>query len=124
MKWFKDLFNSCFDSNEEEGKDEEDGSFIENDSTPGSKPKRQRVSIKGRNDREPVKTKEQKIQRVFQLKTKFREVLYKNVCMSLFETHKLLFAFFMTLKIFETGELSEHSFGEKLKALDRQAEDS
>ena len=38
--------------------------------------------------------------------------------MSLFETHKLLFAFFMSLKIFETGESSD-SFGEKLKALDK-----
>jgi len=35
------------------------------------------------------------------LRDKFREILYRNVCMSLFERHKLLFAFFISLKVFE-----------------------
>ena len=35
------------------------------------------------------------------LKDQFREILYRNVCMSLFERHKLLFAFFISLKVFE-----------------------
>ena len=56
-------------------------------------------------------------------KKDFREILYKNVCMSLFETHKLLFAFYMSLKIFEQGESNE-SFAEKLKALDKINEET
>jgi hypothetical protein len=39
--------------------------------------------------------------------------------MSLFESHKLLFAFFIALKVFEQGSSHEGSFGEKLKQLDR-----
>ena len=35
------------------------------------------------------------------LKNQFREILYRNVCMSLFEHHKLLFAFFISLKVYE-----------------------
>lgn len=66
-----------------------------------------------------MKSKELKMQRVTYLKTEFREVLFKNVCMSLFEHHKLLFAFFMTLKIFEQGESEPQSFAERLKQLDR-----
>jgi hypothetical protein len=50
------------------------------------------------------------------LKTEFREILFRNVCMSLFENHKLLFAFFLSLKIFETSsESGDESFADKLK---------
>ena len=37
----------------------------------------------------------------------FRKILYKDVCMSLFEKHKLLFAFFIALKVFEKDKSFE-----------------
>ena len=50
-------------------------------------------------------TKRQKLEfmekRAKVLKDQFREILYRNVCMSLFEHHKLLFAFFISLKVYE-----------------------
>jgi len=52
--------------------------------------------------------------RVQALKSAFRIVLYKNVCMSLFERHKILFAFYMAVKIYLPDEGSM-SFAEKLK---------
>lgn len=69
MKWFKDLFTSCFYTGEETKKEEEEdvtGSFVNDDSTPGSKPKRQvrKGDQKKLNDREPAKTKEMKMARV------------------------------------------------------------
>ena len=60
--------------------------------------------------------------RVVQLKIEFREILFRNVCMSLFENHKLLFAFFIALKVFESGETLDGSFGEKLKQLERMGQ--
>jgi len=39
--------------------------------------------------------------------------------MSLFEKHKLLFAFFMAIRIYQQGEDSVESFANKLKELDR-----
>ena len=42
-----------------------------------------------------------------ELTMKFREILYRNVCMSLFETHKLLFAFFISLKVLEKDKTFE-----------------
>ena len=38
------------------------------------------------------------------LKNQFREILYRNVCMSLFEHHKLLFTFFISLKVYEKDQ--------------------
>lgn len=55
--------------------------------------------------------------RVKQLKNDFRKVLYSNVCRSLFEQHKLMFAFTMAIKLYQT-ENEEESFGNKLKELD------
>ena len=49
------------------------------------------------------------------LKDQFREILYRNVCMSLFERHKLLFAFFISLKVFERDQ----SFQEGLERLQK-----
>jgi hypothetical protein len=107
MKWFKDLFCTCFEMDVSEAKPElEDMSALPLfEDTPGSRPAKRvtRKSIKTR-DREPLKTKEMKVQRVMQLKTEFREILYRNVCMSLYESHKLLFAFFIALKIHEPTE--------------------
>jgi hypothetical protein len=37
-------------------------------------------------------------------KKEFREILYREVCMGLFDKHKLLFAFFMGIRIFEEGK--------------------
>ena len=56
---------------------------------------------------------------MLELKQGFREILYRAVCMSLFERHKLLFAFFMALRIYEHGPQSDASFAEKLKELDK-----
>jgi len=56
--------------------------------------------------------------RVQTLKNSFRTVLYKNVCMSLFERHKVLFAFYMAVKIYLPDE-GNMSFAEKLKQLDK-----
>lgn len=50
------------------------------------------------------------------LQNKFREILYRNVCMSLFERHKLLFAFFISLKVYEPDK----SFEAALKQLDNK----
>ena len=47
------------------------------------------------------------------LTNQFREILYRNVCMSLFEHHKLLFAFFVSLKVYE----KDKSFQEGLDRL-------
>ena len=45
--------------------------------------------------------------------------------MSLFEHHKLLFAFFLSLKIFETNsDSSDESFADKLKQLDKLGDES
>lgn len=56
--------------------------------------------------------------RVQALKSAFRTVLYRNVCMSLFERHKILFAFYMAVKINLPDE-GNMSFAEKLKQLDK-----
>jgi dynein heavy chain len=45
--------------------------------------------------------------RVKQLKTDFRKVLYGNVCRSLFEQHKLMFAFSMAVKLNIEGDTGE-----------------
>jgi len=46
-------------------------------------------------------TKEVKQHRVLFLKKKFRELLYQRVQLSLFEQHKLLFAFYIAIKLNE-----------------------
>ena len=62
-------------------------------------------------------TKKQRLiemeKRALSLKNQFREILYRNVCMSLFEHHKLLFAFFISLKVYE----KDKSFQEGLDRL-------
>jgi len=50
------------------------------------------------------------------LKDSFREILYRNVCMSLFERHKLLFAFFISLKVYERDQSFQEGL-ERLKKL-------
>jgi len=56
-------------------------------------------------------TKKQKLaemeKRATVLKNQFREILYRSVCMSLFERHKLLFAFFVSLKVYEPDKSFE-----------------
>lgn len=67
-------------------------------------------------------TKKQKLvemeKRALMLKNQFREILYRNVCMSLFENHKLLFAFFICLKVFE----KDQSFQEGLLRLQKKSD--
>lgn len=67
----------------------------------------------------PDKVKDTK-GRVKQLKTDFLKVLYSNVCMSLFEQHKLMFAFNMAIKLNEEDEdthTKEHG-GLKIKEVE------
>ena len=45
--------------------------------------------------------------RAKEITQEFRLILYKDVCMSLFERHKLLFAFFIALKVFEKDKSFE-----------------
>ena len=111
MRWFRELFNQTFqtdDDEEKEGEGDEgkieDGASHGGESTPASKPKRKDAAKRKVNDRETTKTKEYKMMRVIDLKNDFREILYRNVCMSLFEHHKLLFAFFIAIKINENDE--------------------
>lgn len=51
----------------------------------------------------PEKIKDSK-GRVKQLKQDFLKVLYSNVCRSIFEHHKLMFAFNMAIKLNEEDE--------------------
>ena len=56
--------------------------------------------------------------RVKQLKTDFRKVLYANVCRSIFEQHKMMFALNMAIKLNEDeGHQDDRgeNFGKKLK---------
>ena len=45
--------------------------------------------------------------RAQEITNEFRQILYRDVCMSLFEKHKLLFAFFIALKVFEKDKSFE-----------------
>jgi hypothetical protein len=45
--------------------------------------------------------------RAKEITNEFRKLLYRSVCMSLFEKHKLLFAFFIALKVFEKDKSFE-----------------
>jgi len=56
------------------------------------------VSLRGLDGQQ--QTKDTKQQKVNLLKTDFREILFQTVSMSLFEKHKLLFAFFMAIRIY------------------------
>ena len=59
--------------------------------------------------------------RVKQLKQDFRTVLYANICRSLFEQHKLMFAFSMAVKLNMEGENQAEeveNFNKKLQELD------
>mmetsp|Transcript_10117 Transcript_10117/g.7585 ORF Transcript_10117/g.7585 Transcript_10117/m.7585 type:complete len:86 (+) Transcript_10117:563-820(+) len=56
--------------------------------------------------------------RVKQLKEDFLTVLYENICRSIFEKHKLMFAFQMAIRLnLDTGEDLE-PFQKGLKELD------
>ncbi len=61
--------------------------------------------------------------RVRQLKSDFLKVLYSNVCRSLFEKHKLMFAFNMAIKVHlddghSSGDEKRDLFNKKLKELE------
>lgn len=57
--------------------------------------------------------------RISQLKEDFRKVIYSNVCRSLFEQHKLMFAFSLAIKISVQGNSEDsESFNKKLKELE------
>lgn len=61
--------------------------------------------------------------RVRQLKSDFLKVLYSNVCRSLFEKHKLMFAFNMAIKLHlddghSSGDEKRDNFNKKLKELE------
>jgi dynein heavy chain, axonemal len=61
--------------------------------------------------------------RVRQLKTDFLKVLYSNICRSLFERHKLMFAFNMAIKVHlddghSSGDEKRDFFNKKLKELE------
>lgn len=61
--------------------------------------------------------------RVRQLKSDFLKTLYSNVCRSLFEKHKLLFAFSMAIKVHlddghSSGDEKRDLFNKKLKELE------
>ena len=58
------------------------------------------------------------------LKTQFREILYRNVCMSLFERHKLLFAFFISLKVYEKDKSFQEGLDRLKKMPGRGTDDS
>lgn len=70
----------------------------------------------------PEKIKESKA-RVRQLKQDFRKVLFSKVCRSLFEQHKLMFAFSMAIKLnTDDGSQSggqDDNFNRKLKELEQ-----
>lgn len=57
--------------------------------------------------------------RIKQLQQDFRKVLYSNVCRSLFEQHKLMFAFSLAIKISDQGSTEDsENFSKKLKELE------
>ena len=63
--------------------------------------------------------KEVKQQRVRFLQKKLKECLFRQVQQSLFEHHKLLFAFFIAIKLNEPQQTSNDDFNARLKALDK-----
>jgi len=112
MKWFRDLFLTCFKTDEAESEQDEQSHLDDNDVDSSRIEKKVgRASVVGvgkPKDARPAK--ETKQMRVNQLKMMFREVLYKHVCMSLFEHHKLLFAFFMAIRVHESNPIEEQTF--------------
>ena len=115
MNWFRGLFSQTFNlpdpvSDEEEKENEED----DNESMMGQKRRRPAGRMAAAD-----MTRKQRLaemdKRSLVLKNQFREILYRNVCMSLFEHHKLLFAFFLSLKVFE----KDKSFQEGLALLQK-----
>jgi dynein heavy chain len=54
-----------------------------------------------------------KFERIDAIVKTFTELLYKNVCTSLFEQDKLLFSLLMTMKVMEEKERNEIESGEK-----------
>jgi len=61
--------------------------------------------------------------RVRQLKSDFLKILYSNICRSLFEKHKLMFAFNMAIKLHlddghSSGDEKRDMFNKKLKELE------
>lgn len=58
-------------------------------------------------------------ERVKQLQSDFNKVLFTNVCRSLFEQHKLMFAFNMAIKLNEETTIERtEALGRKLNDLD------
>ena len=117
MAWFRGLFNQTFNF-EEPNSDEEDKSQVDNsDNSVVAAPKKRRAASRMPN---ADMTKKQKLaemeKRANVLKNQFREILFRNVCMSLFEQHKLLFAFFISLKVYERDK----SFQEGLEMLSKK----
>ena len=119
MNWFRGLFTQAFQL-EDPASEEEDKSQAEaasENSVMGGAQKARRRSRARATDGNL--TRKQKLvemeKRAKVLKNTFREILYRNVCMSLFEHHKLLFAFFISLKVYERDK----SFQEGLERLQK-----
>ena len=115
MNWFRGLFNQTFNF-EEPGSDDDEKSQADGASESdrmGANAMRRRAASRINIDM----SKKEKLafmeKRAKILKDQFREILYRNVCMSLFEHHKLLFAFFISLKVYE----KDKSFQEGLERL-------
>ena len=123
MAWFNQLFLQTFKVDNEPDSEEEGSKHEGSDTSIVVNAKQ----LKGRyagGEITKQQQKEIKQARVTELKQTFREILYRAVCMSLFERHKLLFAFFMALKIYEHGFQGDASFAEGLKELDKLADTS
>ena len=119
MKWFRDLFLQTFKvDNDPDSEDEAASKHEGSDTSVVVKAKQLKGGYAG-GEITKQQQKEIKQARVLELKQTFREILYRAVCMSLFERHKLLFAFFMALKIYEHGFQGDASFAERLKELDK-----
>lgn len=123
MKWFRDLFLQTFKVDNDADSDDDASKQDASDSSVLVNAKQLKGRFAG-GEITKQQQKEIKQARVVELKQTFREILYRAVCMSLFERHKLLFAFFMALKIYEHGFQSDATFAEKLKELDKLADTS
>ena len=105
MNWFRNLFNQTFNIQEPDSDEEEKSQVDDSDQSIIQQQRNRRVSQRPAG---PDMTKKQRLAEMEKrgkvLKDQFREILYRNVCMSLFERHKLLFAFFISLKVFERDQ--------------------
>jgi len=106
MKWFIKIFEQLFKKPDEDSEDEEskmDSKINES----GEQLRKRRSTQQRKNEKEKVTTLKDYEIRAQEIKLEFRQLLYRNVCMSLFESHKLLFAFFIALKVFEKDQTFE-----------------